>query len=196
MDQVIANAPGIVIVDEAYAEFAGVGHTADAPKHDRLVVTRTLSKAFGMAGFRIGYGTANASLIHDIEKVRGPYKENAPGERAAAAALREDVAWMRERAAEAVALRERFADALRASGFSPYPSAANFLLVPVGDAAAIGRRMRQDGIAVRPYPGLPGIGDALRITIGPWPLMELTLSSLRAARHELQREQTGSPDKL
>ena len=182
VDRVLDAAPGIVVIDEAYGEFTDGGWLADGPAHNRLLVTRTLSKAFGMAGFRIGYGTGAASLIHEIEKVRGPYKENAPAERAAAAALREDVAWMRALATHAVENRERFAAALRANGFHPYPSAANFLLVPIPDAASVARVMRERGIAVRPYPGLAGIGDALRITIGPWPVMELVLDALLAAR--------------
>ena len=182
VDRVIDRAPGIVIVDEAYAEFTNGGRISEAPGFDRVIVTRTLSKAFGMAGFRIGYGAGHPALIHEIEKVRGPYKENAPSERAAAAALREDVDWMRQRASEAVANRERFATLLRAHGFEPMPSAANFLLVPVPDAVAIARFMREQGVAIRPYPQLPGIGDALRITIGPWSLMEVALASLLAAR--------------
>jgi len=180
--RVLDAAPGIVIIDEAYGEFTDDGWLADGPAYDRLLVTRTLSKAFGMAGFRIGYGTGTASLIHEIEKVRGPYKENAPAERAAAAALREDVAWMRALAAKAVENRERFAAALRANGLQPHPSAANFLLVPISDAVAVARTMRERGVAVRPYPGLPGVGDALRVTIGPWPMMELALDALLAAR--------------
>jgi len=150
-----------------------------------------LSKAFVMAGFRIGYWTGAASLIHEIEKVRGPYKENAPAERAAAAALREDVAWMRGLAAKAIENRERFANALQASGIQPYPSAANFLLVPIPDAARVARIMREHGIAVRPYPALPGIGDALRITIGPWAVMELVLQALLAARDAARRGDDG-----
>ena len=190
VDRVLEEAPGIVIIDEAYAEFTHGGRIAEAPAHDRLLVTRTLSKAFGMAGFRIGYGAGAASLIHEIEKVRGPYKENAPAERAAAAALREDVAWMRESAAHAVGNRERFAEALRANGFHPLASAANFLLVPLSDAAEVTRRMRERGVAVRAYPRLPGIGDAIRITIGPWPLMELALSALLAARASVPRAES------
>jgi len=187
VDRVLARAPGLVILDEAYAEFAGAGRIADGPRHDRLLVTRTLSKAFGMAGFRIGYGTGSATLIHAIEKVRGPYKENGPGERAAACAVREDVDWMRELAARAVEIRERFADALRATGFDPIPSATNFILVPVADAVRIGKIMREHGIAVRPYPGLRGIGDALRITMAPWPVMERVLEELVAARDLIGR---------
>ena len=187
VDRVIERAPGIVILDEAYGEFTDAGRIAEGPAHERLLVTRTLSKAFGMAGFRIGYGTGAASLIKDIERVRGPYKENAPGERAAAAALREDVGWMRDMAALAVDNRERLAAALRAHGFHPYPSAANFILVPVQHAAKVALLMRQRGIAVRPYLGLRGIGDTLRITIGPWPMMELALKALVVARDTVDR---------
>lgn len=188
VDRVIERAPGIVILDEAYAEFTDTGRIGDGPAHERLLVTRTLSKAFGMAGFRIGYGTGSASLIREIEKVRGPYKENAPGERAAAAALREDVEWMREMAALAIENRERFATALRANDFHPFDSAANFILIPLQDAARAAHLMRQRGIAVRPYPALRGIGDTLRITIGTWPAMERALEALIAARDTVARE--------
>jgi len=193
VDRVLEDAPGIVIIDEAYGEFTDGGRLADAPAHDRLIVTRTLSKAFGMAGFRIGYGTAASSLIHEIEKVRGPYKENAPAERAAACALREDVEWMRELAVRAVENRERFAGALRANGLEPLPSAANFLLVPIPHAARIARLVRERGIALRPYPDLARIGDALRITIGPWPMMELALDALLSARDAV-RHDDGQPE--
>lgn len=182
VDRVLERAPGIVILDEAYAEFSGAGRVADGPRHERLLVTRTLSKAFGMAGLRIGYGTGTAALVREIEKVRGPYKENAPGERAAACALREDVEWMRRCAARAVESRDKFAAALRANGFDPLPSTANFVLVPVPSATTMARAMRARGIAVRPYPALRGIGDAVRITVGPWPLMERALEALIAAR--------------
>jgi histidinol-phosphate aminotransferase len=188
IDRVIERAPGIVILDEAYAEFSGAGRVADGPRHKRLLVTRTLSKAFGMAGFRIGYGAGSAALIHEIEKVRGPYKENAPGERAAACAVREDVDWMRELAARAVEIRERFAARLRERGFDPIPSAANFILVPIAHATTVASVMRERGIAVRPYPALRGIGDAVRITMAPWATMERVLDALVAARGTVQQE--------
>lgn len=186
VDRVIGGAPGLVIVDEAYAEFAGDGRVSEGPAHGRLLVTRTLSKAFGMAGLRIGYGTASAALVHEIEKVRGPYKENGPGERAAACAVREDVEWMRAVASVAVEIRERFVSALRERGFEPIPSVANFVLVPVDDAVRTGAMMRERGIALRPYPGLRGLGDTIRITVGPWPVMERVLESLGAVRDEVR----------
>jgi histidinol-phosphate aminotransferase len=182
VDHVLEHASGLVILDEAYAEFSGGGRLTQAPSQDRLLVTRTLSKAFGMAGLRIGYGIASTALVREIEKVRGPYKENGPGERAAAAALREDVDWMRGWAREAVAIRDRFAEALRERGFKPFPSAANFVLVPVDDAVRVATMMRDGGIVIRPYPGLRGIGDAVRITVAPWAVMERVLDALCSAR--------------
>lgn len=181
VEWVIERAPGLVIIDEAYAEFAGRGYLAEAPQLDRVLVTRTMSKAFGMAGLRIGYGAGAPALVREVEKARGPYKENAPGERAAAAALLEDVAWMRHHVTAAVESRERLAAALRTLGLAPLPSQANFILLPVPDATAVAARMGVRGVVVRAYPGLRGIGDAVRITVGPWPLMERALGALQAA---------------
>ena len=179
--RVVREAPGIVIVDEAYAEFAG-GDVRDLLREsDRLLVCRTLSKAFGMAGLRIGYMAGAPSLVAEVEKSRGPYKVNALAERAALAALRDDMAWVRRHVAEAVRVRERLAAALRALGLAPLPSDANFVLVPVPDATAIATRLRDHGVAVRPFPALPHIGDALRISVGPWEMVERVIDELGGA---------------
>ena len=182
IERVIERAPGVVILDEAYAEFMGDGFLAAAPSCGNLLVTRTLSKAFGLAGLRIGYATGHRDLVAEVEKSRGPYKVNAIAERAATAALREDMDWVRARIAEARTNRDRLRDALIAAGLAPLPSAANFVLVPVPNAGAVARRMREAGVAVRPFEALPAIGDALRITVGPWPLLESALRALEEAR--------------
>lgn len=179
--RVIEHAPGIVIVDEAYAEFMGDGWIARAPGVPNLLVTRTLSKAFGLAGLRIGYAAGAPALVAEVEKSRGPYKVSTIAERAAVAALREDGAWVSARVAEVRANRDRLAAALRAMGLAPLPSSANFLLVPVPRAADAARRMRAAGVAVRPFEALPAIGDALRITVGPWPMLEVALAALQEA---------------
>ena len=124
------------MVDEAYAEFAGPGRLGGAPARRGLVVVRTLSKAFGLAGLRVGYACAERSLVREIELSRGPYKVSSIAERAATAALRHDLCWVRERAAEAVRLRARLAAELRARGFAALPSDANFVLVPSAGRAA------------------------------------------------------------
>jgi histidinol-phosphate aminotransferase len=182
-ERVIREARGFVILDEAYAEFAGGGFLRAAPTYGNLLVVRTLSKAFGLAGARVGYATGNAALVSAVEKSRGPYKVSATAERAALAALTEDRDWIVGRIEEVRANRARFMDAIRELGLAPLPSVANFVLVPVQDARALALRMRRDGrgVAVRPFVALPGIGDAIRITIGPWRVLEAALREIEEA---------------
>ncbi|MEJ7809555.1 MAG: histidinol-phosphate transaminase [Gemmatimonadaceae bacterium] len=184
IEYVVERATGVVILDEAYAEFAGVSGVDLLERSERLLVTRTMSKAFGLAGLRIGYAAGSAALVAEVEKSRGPYKVSALAERAAMAALAEGadgLGWVRAHVAEAVAIRERFAGELAALGLAALPSDANFLLVPVPDAAGIARHLREGGVAVRPFVALPGVGDALRISVGPWAMMERCLAALADA---------------
>ena len=87
---------------------------------------------------------------------------------------------MNEHIALAVTLRERLASELRTRGFAPLESHANFVCVPVPDCVNVGLALREMGVAVRPFPGLPHIGDALRISVGPWPLLERFLAAFDA----------------
>ena len=179
--RVVREAPGLVILDEAYAEFAERDALGLLGESERVLVCRTMSKAFGLAGLRIGYMVGAPALVAEVEKSRGPYKVNALAERAAAAALGEDLPWVRARVREAVENRERLAAGLRARGLAPLPSQANFLMVPVPGAAEVAARMRELGVAVRPFAALPSIGDALRISVGPWELLEECLRALDGA---------------
>ena len=179
LEHVVTRAEGLVLVDEAYGEFSGQTAVSLLPRAPQLLVTRTLSKAFGLAGLRVGYGLAAPELVQVLEKVRGPYKVNVLGEKAAIAALREDVSWVRRHVDESVAIRERLRDALETLGLRALPSAANFLCLPVPDSAALGRTLLGRGIKVRVLRALPGIGDAVRVGVGPWALMERLLAALR-----------------
>jgi histidinol-phosphate aminotransferase len=179
--RILEEARGLVILDEAYAEFAGRSYPVDLRRHARVLVVRTMSKAFGLAGLRVGYAIGAAPLVAEVEKSRGPYKVSSVAEYAATAALTEDAAWVRTHVAETVRNRERFATELRLLGLAPLPSVANFLLARIPSAERIAAAMRRDGVAVRPMPGLPLVGDALRISIGPWPMMERALTALRDA---------------
>jgi len=181
IERVVEGAPGVVLIDEAYAEFAGVSHLDLALRGTRAVVVRTMSKAFGLAGLRVGYAVGAPALVAEVEKSRGPYKVSAIAERAAVAALTRDGAWVREHVALAVALRERLTAELAAMGLRALPSAANFVLVPVAGAPAVAQAMRSRGVAVRPFAALPGVGDALRISIGPWAQLERCLEELGRA---------------
>jgi histidinol-phosphate aminotransferase len=181
VERVIERAPGVVLLDEAYAEFAGGGRLAEAPRRPGLLVVRTLSKAFGLAGLRVGWACGAAVLVRAVELSRGPYKVGVTALCAATAAVTHDLDWVRARAAEAVAMRGRLAVALRARGFAPLPSAANFVLVPVAGAVRVAAEMRARGVAVRAFEALPGVGDALRITAAPAAEMERALAALAEA---------------
>ncbi|HEY8795390.1 MAG TPA: histidinol dehydrogenase [Gemmatimonadaceae bacterium] len=179
--RVVHSAAGIVILDEAYAEFARDGWLSESPSHPRLIVARTMSKAFGLAGLRIGYATGAASTVLQVDKARGPYMVSAAAERAALAALRDDLDWVRTHISAALESRDRFAKALEKAGIAAMPSVANFVFIPVSDAVAVASDMRSAGVAVRPFTAVAGIGDGVRITVAPWPMMETALRALRNA---------------
>jgi len=181
---VVNRAEGVVIIDEAYAEFSIDAFGAEATSHDHVLVVRTMSKAFGMAGLRIGYAIGHPRLVAEVEKSRGPYKVNAIAEHAAIAALSHDMPWVKDRISEVISNRNRLASALDKLGaFDVIPSAANFVLAvvrPESSLRAIGiaTDLRARGIAIRPFSGLAGVGDAIRITVGPWAMMQECLDAL------------------
>ena len=164
-----------------------------------MVVTRTFSKAFGLAGARIGYGIASPELVTEIEKARGPYKLTAIGERAARAALVEDGPWVREKVREATATREWLRCELEQRGIATPASQSNFLFVPIANAHDIAAYMAKEGVAVRPFAKLPKIderlaatdGSALRITVAPIPMMQTMLESFDRARAAMAAEGSG-----
>ena len=181
LERLIASAPGTVILDQAYAEFADDSCLDLAAANDRVLVVRTMSKAFGLAGLRIGYAIGAPAVVAEVEKSRGPYKVSVAAERAALAVLANDRAWVAARVADARVSRDRLAESLRKLGLAPLPSQANFVLVPVQNASRVSMRMRERGVAVRVFEGLPSIGDALRITAGPAPMMDRALDALEEA---------------
>jgi histidinol-phosphate aminotransferase len=189
VEYVAEHARGVVLLDEAYAEFAQETFVELASRYERLLVTRTFSKAFGLAGLRIGYGVGGTEMTGLVERARGPYKVNALAERAVVASLEETDqgrGWVRAHVALAVHNRERLAAGLRALGVPPLPSAANFVFIPSARAAPLARRMRECGVLVRAFAGLPrdlpelarSNGEALRIGVGPWETMQTVLDVL------------------
>jgi histidinol-phosphate aminotransferase len=173
----------VVLLDEAYADFAGETLIPRVVDHPRALVVRTLSKAYGLAGLRVGLGFGSTALIREVEKSRGPYKVNRLAEAAAVVALRDEEGWVDATVAESIRNRERLWKALDRRGLAPLPSWTNFILIPVpdGEARAIAQRLREHQVGVRPFPNCPDVGDALRVTVGPWPLMERFLAALDEA---------------
>jgi histidinol-phosphate aminotransferase len=161
---VVGAAPGIVVVDEAYGEFSAqpsaVGLLGQFP--DRLVVCRTMSKAFAFAGGRLGYLAAAPAMVDALLLVRLPYHLSALTQAAARAALRHGSATL-ESVAVLIDERERVVAALRALGAAVVPSDANFVLFGrFADASAAWRRYLEHGVLIRDV----GIEGHLRVTIG------------------------------
>jgi histidinol-phosphate aminotransferase len=165
IDAVLAAARGMVVVDEAYAEFARPGTPSALgllPGHPRLVVTRTMSKAFGFAGGRLGYLAADPAVVDAVQLVRLPYHLSALTQAAARAALAQrDVLLGTVDAIKQE--RDRIVSALRGRGIRVADSDANFVLFEVGgDQRIAWQRLLDQGVLVRDV-GLPGW---LRVTAG------------------------------
>lgn len=167
---------GIVVVDEAYAEFMPVGAPSALellPGRPRLIVSRTMSKAFAFAGVRLGYFAAHPSVADAARLVRLPYHLSAMTQAAACAAL-ECAPTMLEQVDAIRVQRDRLETGLRELGYAPYPSAANFVLASgFTDPHATFSALRERGILVRDI----GIPNCLRITAGT---PEETTAVLRA----------------
>ncbi|PWK92953.1 histidinol-phosphate transaminase [Fulvimonas soli] len=160
----------LLVVDEAYVEFADEGSVADLlDRHEHLAVLRTLSKAWALAGARVGALLADPQVIGLLRRILPPYPLPLPCVQAALRALSgEGRAQTAARVAQARAERARMAAALAAlpGVRAVLPSQANFLAVRFDDAGDAYRRLLDAGIVVRDVRRYPGLADALRITIG------------------------------
>ena len=159
----------LVVVDEAYLEYvtdpALVSAVSLLDRHPNLVVTRTFSKAYGLAGLRVGYLLAAPGLVAVMERVRESFNVNALGLAACEAALG-DTAHLEWVVARNAAERQSLADALRARELGVAPSQTNFLLVDFGrPAAAIEAGLVARGVVPRPMAGY-GLPHCLRLTVG------------------------------
>ncbi|MFB9429286.1 histidinol-phosphate transaminase [Streptoalloteichus tenebrarius] len=187
--RLVESAPGLVVVDEAYAEFSSQPSAVallDELGH-KLIVSRTMSKAFAFAGGRLGYLAAAPAVVDALQLVRLPYHLSALTQAAARAALRHaerTLASVHRLSAE----RDRVAEALSGTGFSVVPSDANFVLVGrFADADAAWRAYLDRGVLVRDV-GIPG---HLRVTVGTPEENEAFLAASKevAAEHLLRAEE-------
>ena len=170
---------GLVVVDEAYADFADENALDLARTRANVVVLRTLSKSYSLAGMRIGLLFGSAEVVRGIGKVKDSYNLDRLAIVAGAAALR-DQAWMKENVAKIRATRARLAEGLLRLGFSVLPSAANFVLARLGSAERASgayRFLKEHGILVRYFPR-PLLSDALRITVGTDAEIDALLTAL------------------
>lgn len=171
LEALLARTPpsALVVVDEAYHEFADVAGPRSAlrfaDRHPNLVVTRTFSKAYALAGLRVGYLVAHPSVVGVIERLRESFNVNGLALAAAEAALG-DEAHLHEVRQWTFAERAWLAGELAARGYRVLPSQTNFLLVDLGvDATALEAALFRQAVIVRPMAGY-GLAHTLRISVG------------------------------
>ncbi len=174
---------GVVIVDEAYVDFArwNCMDLATAPDNRNVIVMRTFSKSFSLAGLRVGYCVGPAELIEALYKVKDSYNVDAVAQAVALAAFN-DRAYHRKTVAAIVRTRKAFAKALAKRGWDVLPSDSNFVFAkpPAPQTAAdLFAALKRREIYVRYFPG-PLTGDRLRITIGTDEQMAALLAALDA----------------
>lgn len=172
---------GVVIVDEAYGDFARANcmSLATAEANRNLIAMRTFSKSYSLAGLRVGYCVGPRDLIRAMYKVKDSYNVDALAQTVALAAIR-DQDWMRKNAAKVIRSRTRLSAALEKRGWDVLPSEANFVFArppATAKAADIFARLRERNIFVRYFPG-PKTGDRLRVTVGTEPEMKTLLKAL------------------
>ena len=157
---------GVVILDEAYVDFARENALALALKFPHVIVSRTFSKAYSLCFQRVGYFVGNVELIAALQKLRDSYNVNGLGQIAALATLA-DLPYYRKNFQRIIATRQRMSEGLRALGFGVLPSQTNFIFVrpPKISAEAWLGKLREKRILVRWFPA-PDTRDFLRITVG------------------------------
>jgi histidinol-phosphate aminotransferase len=169
---------GVVLLDEAYVDFAPEHGMALALRLPNVLVARSLSKSYALAGLRLGYAVGPAPLIQALYKIKDSYNVSRLAQELALAALR-DQAHMRRNVRRIVRTRDRMARALRARGWLVLPSATNFLFAKParGSAREVFEALRRRKIFVRYFPAKP-TRDYLRITVGTDAQMRALLRAL------------------
>ncbi|MEX1045809.1 MAG: histidinol-phosphate transaminase [Actinomycetota bacterium] len=174
----LARSNALVIVDEAYIEFGGKSATGLLQSHPNVVIVRTFSKAFALAGARLGYCLASPEIVDDLRRVRLPYHLSSLTQAAGLVALKH--------AEDALAIldavrreRDRILEALgRMKGVVAYPSDANFVLFrPPGEAKAVWNALLEKGVLVRDVSDI--VEGCLRVTAGTTPEVDRFLSAFQ-----------------
>jgi histidinol-phosphate aminotransferase len=174
----------LVVLDEAYNEYLPHDLKADSARwlkrHPNLVITRTFSKAYGLAGLRVGYALAHPSVADVMNRVRQPFNVNSMALVAAAAAL-DDMEFVARSYAENLQGLRQLEEGSNSLGLEFIPSYGNFITVRVGRAAEIYKRLLRRGVIVRPIGGGYGLPEHLRVTVGTAQENEKFLGALAAS---------------
>ena len=179
LEKLARGLSGILVIDEAYVDFAEENALELTKNYSNVIVLRTLSKGYSLAGLRLGFCIANPALLAELNKVKDSYNVDALAYAVAASAIA-DQDYKIANAEKIKASREKLAIRFKELDFQVWPSQANFLLVrpPQGDAERIYQTLKQQGILIR-YFKQPRLTDKLRITVGTEEQNQILVKTLR-----------------
>jgi histidinol-phosphate aminotransferase len=186
--QLLEEFNGIVVVDEAYADFASGSVTNWVREYDNLAVLRSFSKAFGLAGLRLGYLVSSKPVIKYVQRVMGPFNVNSVTQQATVLALQK---WSYFKEKIDLVVNERdwlIKNLIQIIGVKPYPSDANFILFKVTkddlNSATLTERMENRNVLVKDRGHLPLLENCIRVTVGTRDMNETFVSALQASLEE------------
>ncbi len=166
IEYILRNTTSIIVVDEAYYEFSGETVVDLIDRYDRLIVLRTLSKAFALAGARIGYGIAHQRMMNLLYAVKSPYNLNTFSQIVGQLFL-ENIYFVQQSIQNIKMERDYFINELaKISAIQVFPSASNFVLIKTPEAEKIIKMCKKEGIALRNFENEKPLEHCIRITIG------------------------------
>jgi histidinol-phosphate aminotransferase len=188
IEKILREFNGVVVVDEAYVDFAKYTTIDWVRNFDNLVVLRTFSKAFGLAGVRFGFLVSNKSIVEYVKRVTSPFNVNIVTQRLIALALK-NWKYFKERIQYVIREREWLRNNLaKIDGITPYPSDANFILFKVTKnnltSSIVTKRLENRNVLVKDRGNLPLLTNCIRVTVGTRDMNETFLSALEEALEE------------
>jgi len=177
LDALAPKLGGLLVIDEAYADFAEDTCLPLVRTRPNVIVVRTMSKSFSLAGMRLGYGVAPAPVIEQLFKVKESYNLDRISLAAAEAAL-DDVPHAQANVRRVIATRERLKGELHSMGLSFYPSRSNFVFFRVENALDVKQKLMDRGVLVRHF-NTPELRDHIRVTVGSDEEIDRFLAELR-----------------
>ncbi|MEA3506551.1 MAG: histidinol-phosphate transaminase [Elusimicrobiota bacterium] len=178
--KIIQKSRALVIIDEAYFEFSGKSLIKYVKKYDNVVILRTFSKAFSLAGIRAGYIAAGENIIKELRKVQLPYNVSIVNQKLLEAVMKERGELLKS-VKKLNSSRDRLFKKLEnIKGVKPYPSKANYIFIEIDDIESVTASLKKNNIKVRQF-NSPDLKDYLRVTVGTDKDNENFLNALKSA---------------
>jgi histidinol-phosphate aminotransferase len=178
--KLLEQSAGIVLVDEAYADFSGSSMLKEVMNSGVGIDIRTFSKAYGLAGLRGGYAISRKELVDELRRVRTPFGLNSFSEAVMVRAF-DNRKWVRETVDKVVKERAYLSKRLQALGIKVYPSVCNFVIGNVpGDGPLFVEELKKRGVAVRDCNSFPMLKDHIRVTVAPRDMLDKFLVTAEA----------------